>query len=145
MTTEFQMYIMSGSYDLITHIGIYRLTVSALQSGQLSLAFLTSTVQLKSAGPYLDDYIMMNWPLTGCASKNLPQNLKKWKLILSQKRSSKTLWVVPRYWKQVGFWEKWSLLSCTKDSKQDTYHYWQITTTQLSNIYSFKLIVVHTY
>lgn len=58
-TTELQMNIMSRSYDVITLTGICRLAVSALLSGQLSSASLTSTVQLKSAASYLDDNIMM--------------------------------------------------------------------------------------
>ncbi len=35
--------------------------VSELPSCQLSLAFLTSIVQLKSTAPYLDDNIMMSY------------------------------------------------------------------------------------
>ncbi len=51
---------MRRSYDVITQMGICKLMVSELPSYQLSLAFLTSTVQLKSAAPYLDDNIMMS-------------------------------------------------------------------------------------
>ncbi len=48
------------SYDVITQKGICKLMVSELPSCQLSLSFLTSTVQLKSTVPYLDDNIMMS-------------------------------------------------------------------------------------
>lgn len=62
---------MRRSYDVITQMGICRFMVSDLPSCQLSLAFLTSTVQLKSAAPYLDDNIMMSYrPLAGWSSLN---------------------------------------------------------------------------